>query len=60
MEKQQSYPHGLLYSVAPYCFASLRLHEVDGRDTFDWEAYKSQTEGDSFLRAVINFLKSTV
>ena len=60
MKNQQSYSHGLLYSVAPMDFSELHLHEEDGKDEFDWEAYESQLAGDSFVQAVLNFLKISV
>jgi hypothetical protein len=59
MEQQQSYSHGLLYSVAPENFSALRLHDEDGKDEFDWEAYENENKGDSFARIVLNFLKAT-
>lgn len=59
MEKQQSYSHGLLYSVAPNNFSFLHLRDEDGKDTFDWEAYKYNCEDDSFMQVIINFLKTT-
>ena len=59
MEKQQTYSHGLLYSVAPYNFHFLHLHDNDGRDKFDWEAYKTQFERESFSQFVLNFMRKT-
>jgi hypothetical protein len=59
MEKQQSYSHGLLLSVAPESFSFLHLRDEDGKDTFDWEAYKSQYVDDSLVQIIINFLKTT-
>jgi hypothetical protein len=59
MENQQSYSHGLLYSVAPENFSALQLRDKDGKDEFDWEAYESQYEGDTFMQAILNFLKAT-
>ena len=59
MCKQQSYSHSLLFSVAPSFFHSLHLQEVDGKGSFDWQAYKSQCEDDTFVEVVINFLKTT-
>lgn len=59
MYKKQSYSHGLLYSVAPSNFSSLHLHDVDGKDSVDWQAYKFQYEGDTFVETVFHFLKTT-
>jgi hypothetical protein len=57
MEKQQLYSHSLLYSVAPNNFSFLHLRDADGKDTFDWEAYKSQYEDISLVLIVINLVK---
>jgi len=59
MEQQQSFSHGLLYSVAPENFSELHLHEKGALDEFDWEAYESQFEDDSFVQIVFGFLKIT-
>jgi len=59
MNKQQSYSHGLLYSVAPDNFSSLHLNDEVGKDQFDWEAYNNEYKGDSFVGVVFNFLKTT-
>ena len=59
MEKQQSYSHGLLYSVAPDSFSSLHLNDEVGMDEFDWEAYEAEYKGDSLAKIVLNFLKTT-
>lgn len=59
MEKQQSYSHGLLYSVAPENFSTLHLHDNDSKDAFDWEAYEAEYRGDSFMRIVLNLLRTT-
>lgn len=59
MKNQQAYSHGLLYSVAPESFSSLHLNDEKGKDTFDWAAYEHQYEGDSFVQAVLSFLRTT-
>lgn len=59
MNTQQSYSHGLLYSVAPDDFSTLHLLDEYGKDEFDWEAYKTEHEGESFVRVVLNFLRTT-
>ena len=58
MNTQQSYSHGLLYSVAPDDFSTLHLHDKDGKDEFDWEAYEAEYGGKSLVRAVLDFMKS--
>lgn len=60
MEKQQSFSHGLLYSVAPENFSALHLHEKDRLDEFDWQAYESQLVGDSFAQSILGLLKRAV
>ena len=59
MKNQQTFSHGLLYSVAPDHFSALRLLEEEGKDEFDWEAYETELAGDSLMRVVLNFLKTT-
>jgi hypothetical protein len=60
MKNQQSFSHGLLYSVAPENFPALHLHDKDGLDEFDWQAYESQLAGNTFAQDVLDFLKRTV
>ncbi len=57
MENQRQYSHGLLYSVAPENFSTLHLHDEDGMEEFDWEAYKTELEGESPVRLMLNLLK---
>jgi hypothetical protein len=60
MKNQQSYSHGLLYSVAPDNFSALHLHDEEAKkDEFDWEAYESEIAGDTLVQIVLNFLKTT-
>ena len=59
MEKQRSYSHGLLHSIAPSNFSALHLHEADGKDEFDWEAYEAQYKGASLVEAILSFVKTT-
>jgi len=59
MEQQQSFSHGLLYSVAPENFANLHLHDEADADGFDWAEQESQYAGDSFTRIVLSFLRIT-
>ncbi len=59
MDKQQSYSHGLLYSVAPEYLFSLHLLDEEGMDDFDWQEYESQFKGDSLAQVVLNFLRIT-
>jgi len=55
MVNQQSYPHGLLYSVSPKDYLALRHEE---KDDFDWDAYEAQFKGASLLRMVFDLLKA--
>jgi len=60
MKNQQSYSHGLLYSVAPDNLSSLHLNDDDvKKDEFDWEAYEAEYKGNSLAQTVLNFLKTT-
>jgi hypothetical protein len=59
MKNQQSYSHGLLYSVAPGSFSSLHLNDEVGKDAFDWEAYEAEYKGGSLAQIVLDFLKAT-
>jgi hypothetical protein len=59
MKNQQTYSHGLLYSIAPDNLSSLHLNDEKGKDAFDWEAYEAEYKCDSLARIVINFLRTT-
>ena len=59
MEQQQSYSHGLLYSVSPESFSNLHLHDKDDLDGFNWEEYEAQYAGGSFTTVVLSLLKVT-
>jgi len=59
MEQQQSFSHGLLYSVSPDSFSNLHLHDEKDTDGFDWQEYESQNSGDSFAKIVYSLLKIT-
>jgi hypothetical protein len=59
MEQQQSFSHGLLYSVSPENFSNLHLHDGADADGFDWDAYESENAGDSFAQIFLSVLKIT-
>lgn len=59
MDTQQSYSHGLLYSIAPDNFSSLRLTTEDGKDEFDWKAYEADYLGESLFASALDFIKTT-
>jgi hypothetical protein len=59
MHKHQSYSYGLLYSIAPSSFRSLHLLEYEGKDSFDWQAYKIQYGNETLPVALLNLLKAT-
>ena len=59
MNKQQSYSHGLLYSVAPDNLTALHLNDEESKDTFNWEAYEAEQNGASIVNAAFNMLKTT-
>jgi hypothetical protein len=59
MEHQQSFSHGLLYSVAPEDIAQLHLNDESRLDELDWNEYESQPKDESYAKAVLTFLKVT-
>jgi len=59
MNNQQSFSHGLLYSVSPHDFYSLHLNEEDSTGDFDWQEYESQNEERSLLFFTFHILKSS-
>jgi hypothetical protein len=59
MKNQQSFSHGLLYSVAPENISALHLLDDERRDDFDWQADESQLGGKSFVQVIRNYLKAT-
>ncbi len=59
MKNQQSYSHGLLYSIAPDNFSSLHLNDDVRKKDFQWEYFDAEADGDSFTRIVYNFLRTT-
>lgn len=59
MEQQQSFSHGLLYSVSPNTFSDLRQHDQTKVDSFDWQAYEDEYAGDSAAQIILSFLKIT-
>lgn len=58
MKDQQSYSHGLLFSVEPEDIATLHLIDEKGHSEFSWPTDQSRTEGSSIVRLAIQFLKS--
>jgi len=59
MEQQQSFSHGLLYSVAPGNFSELHLRDEGDKNKFDGEEYESRFEDESFTQIALSFLKVT-
>jgi len=58
MKNQQSFSHGLLYSVAPENFSALHLLDEERHGEFDWVANESLCAEGSFVNAVLNLLKT--
>ena len=58
MEKQQSFSHGLLYSVAPENIYSLHLLEEDDKRGFDWDN-ESLHKDAPLMHVALDFLKTT-
>jgi len=59
MEQQQSFSHGLLYSVAPESLSELHIDADARHDEFDWDEHEAQYGHDSFTQIVVSFLKVT-
>lgn len=59
MKTDQTYSHGLLFSVSPALISSLHIKVEDGKDAFDWEAYEAEMNGDSLAMLVYRYLKTT-
>lgn len=57
MKNQQSFSHGLLYSVAPENFSALHLKDEDGHGEFDWLANEFPRDRSSFAQAILDLLK---
>lgn len=57
MNRQQTIPHGLLYSVAPKQMAQLHISDDMLGDEFDWEESTSQYESESLASGMLEFLK---
>ena len=57
MKNQQTFSHGLLYSVAPENLATLHLLDEGGHDEFDWLAYEYESGRGSFMFGILNVLK---
>lgn len=57
MRRQQTIPHGLLYSMAPTQLAHLHISDDMLGDEFDWDESTGQYDGDTLTSEVIGFLK---
>lgn len=57
MNNQQTFSHGLLYSLAPEQFAQLHISDDLCGDEFDWDESENQYEGESLASDVLKFLK---
>ncbi len=57
MEHQQSFSHGLLYSISPENLC--HVQEDSKVDNFDWQAYEDQNAGDSAAQIILSILKVT-
>jgi hypothetical protein len=57
MDQQQSFSHGLLYSISPDNIS--HVHEDTKVDNFDWQAYEDQYAGDSAAHIILSFMKIT-
>lgn len=59
MEHPQSFPPGLLYSVAPEDFPQLHLNDDSNLDELDWDEHRTQAGDETYTGAVLTFLKVT-
>jgi len=57
MDKRQTFPIGLLYSVAPDQFEHLHIHDDPIWDEFGWEDSTKLDGGESLASNVLGFLK---
>ena len=55
---EQSFSHGLLYSVAPENLSELHLLDENTADEFEWE--KQESTLGSLLRLALAFLKQSL
>lgn len=53
MNQQQSFSHGLLYSIAPENFSELHIGDEVGHAEFDWSEQKSNTGFSATLKAFL-------
>ncbi len=58
MELQQSFSHGLLYSVSPENFSELHLHDESDVGDLYWDEHEPQSAHSSFAQVVISLLES--
>ena len=58
MNNQQTYSHGLLYSVAPDQFSALHLNAEEKNDKFDWGAYEAELKRECLVGVVLSFMKT--
>ena len=59
MNNQQTYSHGLLYSIAPDQISALHLISDEKNEEFDWGTHDAQLMGGSLAGALLNFIKTT-
>jgi hypothetical protein len=59
MNNQQTYSHGLLYSIAPDQISALHLNSDEKNEEFDWGAHEAQLNCFSLVGAALSFMKTT-
>lgn len=57
--EQQSFSHGLLYSVAPEHFAELHLRNEESTDEVEWEKHEYPFAVISLRQTILSFLRIT-
>lgn len=53
MNQQQSFSHGLLYSIAPETFSELHIGNEVKHDEFDWSEQEREAGFSAVLRAFL-------
>jgi len=53
MDNQQTFSHGLLYSIEPEDLAQLHLNDESGQGDFEWDEYGMQAALD-FMKLATN------
>lgn len=58
MKNQQSYSHGLLFSVEPEDISTLHLIDEKSHNDFSWPKYRASPEDRRMFQFALDFLKT--